>query len=621
MIRWPLTLLLAGGIAAAAFTGLHWGGRAHPLQAATAVAVDVRPKDNPLNNAYFGDLHVHTKISVDSFLRKNMLTQEDAYRFAQGAEVQVAGGEHVKLTRPLDFVAITDHSESYHTWDLCIEGHGLMSDSDWCKTLNKGDNSLQVLFQQGGENGMRSAAQCPGGKIEACREAAKRTWAHIRELADSQNKPGVFTAFIAYEYSGTLPGSGAAGGHLHRNVIFRNSDVPDHAESALDARRNVELWKWLDASCTGNCEVMAIPHNANLSWGMSFALETQDHTPYDVDDWRRRAKYEHLTEIFQIKGGSECGVGFGTTDEECGFNALPYPPCTAERKAQCYGDGSWVRNALNNGLLLKDKLGFNPFKLGFVASTDNHNAIPGAVDEKTYVGSIGMADGSPERRLTAQIGRNPGGLAGIWAPENTRNALFDAMKRRETFGTSGPRIKVRLFGGWGLTADLVRRADWVAEGYKLGVPMGGDLPKPGRGGAPSFLVWGEADPQSARLQRIQVVKGWSDGKATHEAIYDVVCSDGLTPDAKTHRCPSNGASVDLNDCSITPKKGAAELRTVWRDPDFDPRAPAFYYLRVFENPSCRWSAYDALRLGRPIPPIPAPVQEERAWSSPIWYEP
>lgn len=582
---------------------------------ATAAAEPDRPAGNPLNNAYFGDLHVHTKVSIDSFLRSNMLKPEDAYRFAKGAEVTVAGGERVKLSRPLDFVALTDHSESFPLYDMCTEGTGAASRTDFCQKMKKGDPSLGVLFS--GEGG---AGSCLGTEAE-CAAAARRVWDDIRHLADAQNQPGVFTAFIGYEYSGSLPTGGVARGHLHRNVIYRNSEVPDHAESAVQARRNVELWKWLDQACKAPCEAIAIPHNSNLSWGMSFALETQDHTPYAKEDWARRARYERLVEIFQIKGNSECGVGFGTTDEECGFNAMPYKPCAPGAADRCYGEGSWVRDALKNGLKLEKTLGFNPFKLGFVASTDTHNAIPGATEESSYVGSIGLGDGSPAKRLANQIYRNPGGLAGIWAPQNTRDALFDAMKRRETFGTSGPRIRVRLFGGWAFPPDLDARPDYVAAGYRLGVPMGGDLSPAKPGQAPRFLAWAAADALSAKLQRIQIVKGWVEGDETKEAIYDVVCSDGLTPDAKTHRCPSNGASVDLKDCSYSKDKGAAELKTTWRDPDFDPQRAAFYYVRVFENPTCRWSAYDAIRLGRPVPPIPAPVQQERAWSSPIWYRP
>ena len=576
-----------------------------------------------MNNAYFGDLHVHTKISIDSFLRKNMLTMADAYRFAKGAAVTVAGGETVQLSRPLDFVALTDHAESFHTFDLCTEGTGPESRTPMCLAMKQGDNSLNILFQNGGEGGPRDPDACPGKTLDGCRAVARDVWKRIQEMANAQNQPGKFTAFIGYEYSGTLPGSGATGGHLHRNVIFRGPSVTPDARNSMDERTNADLWRYLDQTCAAPCEVMAIPHNTNLSWGFSFALETQDRKPYETVDWQRRARFERLAEIFQIKGNSECAVGFGTSDEECGFNTLPYPACQpGQRLDRCYGDGSFVRNALQNGLKQKDVLGFNPYKLGFVASTDNHNAIPGAAAEKNYVGSIGVADGSPALRLQNQINRNPGGLTGIWAPENTRDALFDAMKRRETFGTSGPRIEVRLFGGWSYDAALVSGEDWIAKAYRAGAPMGGDLPAPGAGQSmPHFIVWAKADPEGARLQRIQIVKGWLEGGQSRETIYDVVCSDGLTPDAATHRCPDNGAKVDLKDCSYSRDKGAAELKTLWTDPDFGRGEPSFYYARVFENPTCRWSAYDALKLGRPIPPIPAPAQQERAWSSPIWYEP
>jgi len=611
MKRIGLVLLAALGLFACAPAST----KAPPGKDAAAAVVDARPANNPLNNAYFGDLHVHTKVSIDSFLRSNMLTMEDAYRFAQGGEVQVAGGEHVKLDRPLDFVALTDHSESYQTYDLCVEGDGPFSRTPRCQELKKGDISLGVILNSGGENGMRDPKECPGG-LDGCREAAKRVWRRVQDLARREYRPGVFTTFVGYEHSATY-----MGGHMHRNVIFGNEHVPDHAESAMDAVRNTDLWKWLDTACTAPCDVVAIPHNANNSWGMAFALETTAHQPYTTDDWKRRARYERLTEIFQIKGGSECGVGFGTTDEECGFNATPFRNCTDELKTRCYAEGSFVRNALKTGLKLKETLGFNPLKLGFVASTDTHNSTPGQVKESAYVGSIGLGDGSPKDRLANQLYRNPGGLAGIWAPQNTREALFGAMKRRETFGTSGPRIRVRFFGGWNFDATLASQPDYIARAYKTGVPMGGDLSPRGASAAPAFLVWAAQDPMSVPLRRIQVVKGWIDGGQSKEAIYDVVCSDGLKPDAATHRCPSNGATASLTDCSVTPDKGAAELKTVWRDPDFDARQPAFYYLRVFENPSCRWSTYDSLRLGRPVPPAPAPIQEERAWSSPIWYDP
>jgi len=580
-----------------------------------------RPANNPLKNAYFGDLHVHTKTSVDSFLRKNMLTMADAYRFAQGAAVTTASGETVQLSRPLDFMALTDHSESYSTYDLCVEGTGPASTVPGCQLLKQGDNSLRVLRQFGNP---WSPQNC-GGDQKNCQAAVRRVWRYVQQLAAENYHPGKFTSFIAYEYSANTTGGGAIrksgeyAGHMHRNVIFRNTHVPDTVFSSLNGPINIELWAWLETHCVKPCDVVAIPHNTNLSWGLAFALETIRGMKYTADDWRRRARYERLAEIFQIKGDSECGVGFGTTDEQCNYEQH-LPPCTATRESLCVKEGSFVRSALKTGLGLERTLGFNPFKLGFIASTDTHNAIPGATSERGYPGSIGLADGTPETRLKNQLNRNPGGLAGLWATQNTRDALFDAMQNRETFGTSGTRIRVRLFGGWRLPANMHDRRDFVALGYRLGVPMGSDLKPRGDAKAPTFSVWAAYDPQSARLQKIQIIKGWAaEPGQPSEAIYDVVCSDGLTPNPDTHRCPDNGAKVDLADCSVTPGKGAEELATTWTDPDFDPKRPAFYYARVLEDPTCRWSTYDSIKLGRPVPPYPSPVQQERAWSSPIWY--
>jgi len=585
-----------------------------------------RPQPNPLKNAYFGDLHVHTKTSVDSFLRRNMLTMKDAYEFAQGAKKTTAAGETIQLTRPLDFMALTDHSESYQTYDLCVEGTGPASRSPGCQAIKsdadmKANISLMTLRQLGDP---RSLENC-GGDLRNCSEATKRVWQYVQRLAAEYYHPGTFTSFIGYEYSAeTAPGkpavdaNGDYNGHMHRNVIFANDHVPNTVFTALDGPRNYQLWDWLEKSCVGPCDVIAIPHNSNLSWGLAFALETVDGAKYTVDDWKRRARYERLAEIFQIKGNSECGVGFGTTDEECGFEQF-LKPCTDARRTLCVRDTSFVRGALKEGLSMPDELGFNPFKLGIIASTDNHNALPGSTSRKAWAGSVGLLDGTPQARLK-QINRNPGGLAAVWATENTRPAIFASLKNRETFGTSGTRIRVRFFGGWGFPSDMHERRDFVAMGYRLGVPMGGDLKAfPGHG-APTFSIWAGYDPESAKLRRIQIVKGWrADPGQTNEAIYDVSCSDGLTPNPSTHRCPTNGASVDLANCTPTPNKGAEELAATWTDPDFDPKRPAFYYVRVFENPTCRSSTYDALKLGRPIPPFPAPAEEERAWSSPIWY--
>ena len=464
----------------------------------------------------------------------------------------------------------------------------------------------------------RSDANC-GGPVQNCLDAERRVWAYVQKLAAENNVPGVFTSFIGYEFSAGVRGETEASGHMHRNVIFGNDHVPDKAFSALDGARNTMLWKWLDSACTSPCDVIAIPHNSNLSLGYQFALETVDGTKYDDQDWRRKAQYERLVEIHQIKGNSECSIGFGTTDEECGFEQIIKERCAPNARSICITESSFVRNALKTGLTLGGQLGFNPFHFGFIGSTDTHSAVPGATSSASYPGSIGLADGTPARRLAnpGTLGRNPGGLAGVWAEQNTRPSIFSAFKRRETFATSGSRIRVRLFGGWSLPKGLSSEPNWVAEAYKLGVPMGGDLPTAGKAGSPGFVVWAARDPDTAPLAKIQIVKGWRTANGADEAVYDVVCSSGA-PDPKTHRCADNGSGVNTADCSVR-GAGAETLAANWVDPDFDPARPAFYYARVIENPTCRWSTFDAIKLHQPPPPfVPAAVRE-RAWSSPIWY--
>jgi hypothetical protein len=341
--------------------------------------------------------------------------------------------------------------------------------------------------------------------------------------------------------------------------------------------------------------------------------------------------------VFQIKGGSECMAGVGLTDEECAFeNSVP--ACKPGQTEACAGPGSFVRDALVHGLSVDEKWGVNPFKYGLIGSTDNHDALSGSSEEKNWAGAHGGLDATPEKRLatTAPLAQghdpdgddavsmmrfNPGGLAGVWAEKNTRESIWDALYRRETFGTSGTRIRVRFFGSFDFPADLNKSPDLVKVGYAKGVPMGGDLKAAPSGKAPRFVVWATRDPDSAPLQKIQVVKGWvEDGKSVSK-IYDVACSDGIKADPKTGRCADNGAKVDIATCTVEPGKGAGELSTTWTDPAFDPKVRAVYYVRVLEDPVCRWSTYDAHRL-KVDPPkqVPATIKE-RAWTSPIWYTP
>ena len=484
-----------------------------------------------------------------------------------------------------------------------------------------------------GEIGRRSPV-CGGSGIgpqNKCYERSTHLWHEIQRNADAFYQPGTFTTFPAYEFTAMPAGIG----HLHRVVIFEGEQVPEWGGGAAEMGHSPErLWEWLDAACTGECQVLAIPHNTNWSQGVAFAPRNTDGTPFTEEILTRRAKAEPLVEIFQIKGGSECHTGLGTADEECGFE-LYYPACapgqvaSAAQDEGCAFPADYVRNAWKTGLTVEAEHGINPFKYGVIASTDDHRSMAGATDEETFTSKFGRMGGAADQRsgrirpfgeLFGGNITNPGGLAGVWAAENTREAIFAALNRREAFGTSGTRIRVRLFGGWTFPGDLHTRRDLVDEAYATGVPMGADLPTPPAAAeAPRFVVWATKDADAANLQKIQIIKGWAEGDQTHEAVYDVVCSDGLTPDAVTHRCSDNGAMVDLSDCSYSTDKGSAELSTTWTDPAFDPSARAFYYARVLENPTCRWTSYRALARQSAIPE-PA-VIKERAWSSPIWYTP
>ena len=370
----------------------------------------------------------------------------------------------------------------------------------------------------------------------------------------------------------------------------------------------------MDASCGEGCEFLTIPHNPNKSWGLAFASETIDGIPYTRDDWRLREKFEPLVEMFQIKGNSECVLGFGATDEECGFEQF-FPVCEEGQVTLCIHPTSMARDGLKKGLILEESLGFNPMKFGLMASTDTHNSNPGDTEEWDYRGANSYL-GSPAReRLSDGLRQpkvtNPGGLAAVWAPENTRDALFDAMSRREVYATSGTRPTLRFFAGANLPEDLAQTGDLEAA-YENGAPMGGTLNADE--GAPRLFVWVTQDPDHAPLAKIQIIKGWLEGGEAREKVFDVACADIDASGA----CVSTLAPVDLSDCSWSPIAGAPELRADWIDPDYDAAQNAFYYARVIQIPSCRWTTYDSLRLGQAPPTdVPATITE-MAWSSPIW---
>lgn len=642
----PLLLLLAGVLTTLAVVQLTQPPSltlpAMGAQARKITAIEGRPAPNPEKNAYFGETHVHTGYSLDANLFGTKYEPRTAYRFARGEAVYLPESHTWQhISTPLDFVAVTDHAEGMGSIAQCNDPHSKTYWNADCvgvrmHVLVMIKRILATVKQEGKKTGGYDPDMCgDGGRY--CIEAARSIWKDEQNAANEFYQPGKFTTFIAYEYSPTQ----VEHGMLHRNVIFRSSKVPDTVFSAFDGFAE-DLLRWLDVNGRGECQALSIPHNPNWSWGLMFGDTNSDGTPLTRDNLLLRAKLERLVEIFQIKGSSECAAGVGNNDEQCGFENL-LPPCkpgqlnidprTGQHTPRCVGPNDLVRNVLRKGLVDQAKWGFNPYKLGFVAAGDNHNGTPGDTDPSTWNGHGGYPDATPERRLGLQktiagenlgfplTGLNPGGLTAVWAEENTRESIFDAMKRRETFATSGVRIRVRLFGGYGLPADLAERPNAIRTAYASGAPMGGDL-RPARSGErPTFLAMALRDPQSAPLQKIQIVKGWADHGLTFEKVYDIACSDGLKPDPATHLCPSNHAGVNSRTCAIDKTKGAAQLATTWTDPDFHPDQSAFYYVRVLEDPVCRWSQYDANRLGVTLPPsVPATIQQ-RAWSSPIWYSP
>ena len=595
---------------------------------------------------YFGDLHVHSAWSLDSYVNYNRVGPRDAYRFALGEAVVLSGGRVVRIDRPLDFAAVTDHAEYLGELPLCTDESSAAYALEICRDIRNetGEQSLidkifrELIIRDVVSPDPQREPELCGADNARCLARAKLTWRELQDIAHQFNRPGVFTTFVGYEWTGNPDGN-----NLHRNVIYSNDQVPVLPISYFEANTPEKLWTQLHETCAAPCEVLAIPHNSNQSNGRQFPGQARNHG-LDGAEWAQlRAKTEPLVEIIQAKGESECHTGVGTEDELCLYEKLERRPlcgagqddsscvqvCANEAEEGCVAPNNYVRNALKLGLELERKINVNPYKLGFIGSTDTHNGTPGGTDESNYQGHHGFEDGTPARRaLTPEIKefsasreKGSGGLAGVWAEGNTRAAIFAALQRRETFATSGTRITVRFFAGWDFPDALDVNTDLVDLGYGKGVTMGADLPAAGKTTAPGFILWAMKDPEGVSLQRVQVIKGWLEQDGSREQVYDAACSDGLSPDPVTHRCPDNGAGVNVNDCGVSADKGAAELKALWRDPDFSRDEPAFYYVRVLENPSCRWSTWEAIRENtEPFDDVDLTIQE-RAWSSPIWYSP
>tara|TARA_Y100000589_G_scaffold311143_1_gene330221 strand:- start:254 stop:2404 length:2151 start_codon:yes stop_codon:yes gene_type:complete len=635
-----------------------------------------RPKPNKDRNPYYGDLHVHTKYSFDAYVFGVTASPDDAYRYAKGEGVKHPLGYEMKLREPLDFYAVTDHgfymgmiqayadtttdisqnefAEPFHNLNrldnLTVESAGERSNifssvlgatiiqpyPDWHPKL------LKAYLTRNTQSALESFDY----------DIHKSAWADVARSANEHNDPGHFTTFIGYEFTTSTD---IEGGNLHRNVIFNSSKASIRPWTRIDSTNPEDLWTWQDRLREKGIDTIAMPHNSNGSNGQMFEMETFTGNAFTDEYAKKRMRNEPLVEITQVKGTSDTHPLLSPDDEWADFEIMDVrvgsrPPTYSKPS------GSYVREAYLNGLTLEFTRQGNPYKFGLIGSSDTH-VVAASLDESNFWSKVGLLDGDPENRGSVPLKEenverldeymrafnqpistvnleqgeyaNTGftqwgasGLAAAWAEENTRESIFNAFRRKETFATTGTRIAVRFFGGYDLSSIDLDSESLVSEAYQKGVTMGSDLLHDEKKN-PEFLVWAQRDKNGAPLQRIQIIKGWIDNNSGRpkEKVFDVACSDGLQPDPVTNRCPDNGARVNIEDCSISVNVGSSELKTVWKDPEFVPADKTFYYVRVLENPTCRWSTWDAIKAGyKPREGLHETIQE-RAWSSPIWYIP
>jgi len=605
--------------------------------AATATAAaEKAPEQGYPTHVYFGDTHLHTAMSMDAGAFGNRLGVEDAYRFARGEELTASGGQQAKLSRPLDFLVVSDHSDNMGFFpDLFAEKPEVLADptgkkwSDMIKAGKGNDAALDIIDNFSRGTFPEKLMYFPGTPAYAA------AWKMTVDAAEKYNEPGKFTAFIGYEWTSQVP----PGNNLHRVVIYRDGGdkagqvEPFTTYPPAGSTTPEDLWKVLQAyeQKTGG-QVLAIAHNGNLSNGMMFPWDTNPASkePLTRDYAETRSRWEPLYEATQMKGDGEAHTVLSPTDEFAGFEIWDKGNLNlSEKKKPDMLQGEYARTALQTGLQLEQKLGVNPYKFGMVGSTDSHTSLSTA-DDNNFFGKTTPSEPGPHRWnhdfMKTKIGTVQGweqtasGYAAVWATENTRAALWDAMKRKETYATTGPRITVRFFGGWDYT-DADVQGDVAKTGYSKGVPMGGDLKAAATGKVPTFLVAAMKDPEGGNLDRVQIVKGWVDAAgARQEKVYDVVWSGDRKPGADG-KLPAVGNTVDLSTATYTNTIGAPELSAAWKDPEFDPALRAVYYVRVLEIPTPRWTAYDAVRFKVKMPKEVRMITQERAYTSPIWYTP
>jgi hypothetical protein len=589
-------------------------------------------RDYP-TNVYFGDTHLHTSISLDAYGDGNTTVgPNEAYRWAKGEEVAGDDGMPTRISRPLDFMMVADHAEYLGLVPAAAAKDPiLMKDKEgarWAKMIEEGKLASHVFSEF-----IYDVTQNTPRLQNA--EFTKSVWGNIIEAAENNNEPGVFTAFIGYEWS-SFPN----GNNLHRVVVFKDGkDMASQTTpfSAFDSQNPADLWNYLQAyeNKTGG-SVLAIPHNGNISGGRMFSMVDFDNKALTEKYAKTRMRWEPIYEVTQYKGDGETHPYLSPKDQFADFETWDKGNLAMmESHKDEYYPAEYARSGLQRGMALEEKLGTNPFKFGMIGSTDSHTGFP-QVEENNFLGKYGVASPNPKNQdrwkkewppvdgtVAKMIGweSQSAGLAAVWAKENTRESIWDAMKRKEVYSTTGPRMSVRLFGGFDFSKDDIFSNDFVNIGYSKGVPMGGDLSKAPKGKSPSFLVAAVKDPDGANLDRVQVIKGWLDSKGeVHEKVYDVAASDNrMILKGKIQK--NIGSTVDLKTATYKNTIGDAQLISQWTDPSFDPSVKSFYYVRVIEIPTPRWTAYDVVRLGSEMSADVPMVLQERAYSSPIWYNP
>ncbi|MEI9930198.1 MAG: DUF3604 domain-containing protein [Rhizomicrobium sp.] len=613
--------------------------------ASTALA---QGSDPAKRQAWFGDLHLHTSFSFDAWaLMGTKITPDEAYRFAKGETIPYLGKQVHREDPPLDFLAITDHSEYMGVMRQLDDPNSAFAQTEVGKKIKASPiTGFISIFRN--TSGSRQIGDFDSTPV------MHDAWQREIDAANSNYQPGKFTTFIAYEWTSMPKGRY----NLHRNVIFSGDHAP-YPFTSRDSQRPDDLWSYLEKNRAEGEDVIAIPHNANASGGLMFDWVNSDGKPIDENYATRRITNEPVTEIYQNKGGSETIPVLSSADEFSNFEVMDNLLLGSVKSDP---NGSYVRQAEGRGLVIQQKVGVNPYKLGFVGASDFHNGLSTAA-ENAFAGFVFGVDPNvtvpdaeaAKKMLTPQpalrlddpdaaeasniptpvipdIPFNPGkftdpttfgsaGLTGAWAENNTRESIFAAFRRKETFATSGTRMRIRFFGGWGYDAGLTKQKDWVAKAYEKGVPMGADLPAASAKHAPSFAVWAVKDPNGANLDRVQIIKLWTEGDGFKEKVFDVALSGGRKVDPKTGHAVPVGNTVDLNTATYKNTIGATELSATWKDPEFDPSKPAVYYARALEIPTPRWTTILAVKDHLPIPNNGRAILQERAWASPIWFTP